>query len=351
MLSHANGHASQTMTSESKAFIAAQIALLTRQNSLIQDLFSYIGKLHQKNKHQQEVNADLLARVEALQNQLDLSASPQVAAVPCMPTRSPSPTLRVRQSHSADRLARTPVHSCVLFADIVGYTRLSKQYSNTLIFDQIIQPLFAGFDQLMPKHNAIKVKTVGDAYMAAQDVSVSYSFVASQMIDLGMDMLKVAAKINSGLGETFGRFRIKLRIGIHMGECHRTVDHNLMADYFGHVVNTASRMESSSEPDQIQVSEEVAKHIWDYYPLQGITRTVKGLGAVITYQVQQNSDQKLLQRRSSFMEVETSRHKLLRTYSMGDLPVQLMHSSSLTQTEQQFVLDDPNQRLSLKAKL
>lgn len=302
--------------------ISAQAALISQQSELIEE---------------QD------ARIKALEEQLAALQIKSAASVKRNSTPSPfstQPYFYARRNQ--ERSARTIEPTCILFTDIVGYTALNEQVDNGLVYECVLNPLFSAFDELMTHYNAKKVKTIGDAYMASQVVSVSYSLVSMQMISLGVAMLETAAKINDTLNkEIFGHFKIQLRIGISIGECNKTVSQNFIQDYFGHVVNTASRMESSAKPNSIQISDDVARHVFDKYNLKKKRRPIKGLGTVTTYEVL-NDEQKFQRRRSSFIALESSKRALLRTSSSGSLPVQLITGSAFHQTEQYLTLESPS---------
>jgi class 3 adenylate cyclase len=100
----------------------------------------------------------------------------------------------------------------VLFADLVGFTELSRKLRAGDVVD-LLNDLFSRFDSLVERHGAEKIKTIGDAYMAAAGRSGSGRYHVASIADLALDMR-----------EAFGEFcrhhglALKLRIGVHSGE-------------------------------------------------------------------------------------------------------------------------------------
>jgi adenylate cyclase len=140
----------------------------------------------------------------------------------------------------------------VLFADLAGFTDLSRKLSADDLVN-LLNDLFSRFDRLVEKHEAEKIKTIGDAYMVATGLSSSVADHAEKIADLAL-----------GMQQAFGEFRkdneldLKLRIGVHSGAVIAGVigKQKFSYDLWGNTVNIASRMESEGIPDQIQISEE-----------------------------------------------------------------------------------------------
>jgi hypothetical protein len=59
----------------------------------------------------------------------------------------------------------------VIFADIVGFTRLAEELTPKALLE-LLDELFLAFDQLAIEHGLEKIKTVGDGYMAAAGIPV-----------------------------------------------------------------------------------------------------------------------------------------------------------------------------------
>lgn len=169
--------------------------------------------------------------------------------------------IAARLKASEEPLADTHESVSVLFADLAGFTDISRKMSaNELV--NLLNDLFSRFDKLAEEHGAEKIKTIGDAYMVATGLKGSVADHAEKIADLAL-----------GMQQAFGEFRrdnkvdLKLRIGVHSGAVIAGVigKQKFSYDLWGNTVNVASRMESEGIPDQIQISAETWKMLSDRY--------------------------------------------------------------------------------------
>jgi class 3 adenylate cyclase len=163
----------------------------------------------------------------------------------------------------------------VLFADIVGFTESAAQHGPEDVIGSL-DHLFARFDELAAQHGVEKIKTIGDAYMAATGVPDARDDHREAMANFALGMMATAAACTSPDGET-----IRLRVGFHTGPVIAGVigENRFGYDLWGHTVNIASRMESSSEPGLIQVTETVYEALKDKFDFRsrGVIN-IKGIG-------------------------------------------------------------------------
>ena len=95
------------------------------------------------------------------------------------------------------------------------------------------------------------VETIGDAYVASCGCPYESDTHAEQIADQALDMMEAMDSIRARTGVP----TLRLRVGIHSGPITAGVirAHNRRFQLFGDTMNTASRMESTCEPDCIQV--------------------------------------------------------------------------------------------------
>ena len=137
----------------------------------------------------------------------------------------------------------------VLFADIVGFTSLAARLPAEDVV-RMLDRLFARFDELAAERGLEKIKTIGDAYMAAGGLTKQLDDHAARVIDLGLAMIDVAAHEGDRLAG------LQLRVGVHSGPViGGVIGHDKVAfDIWGETVNIASRLEAHGIPGRLQVS-------------------------------------------------------------------------------------------------
>ena len=168
----------------------------------------------------------------------------------------------------------------VLFADIVGFTKLSAKLTPKELVVHL-NDVFSTFDQLAEKYQLEKIKTIGDAYMISAGLPEVDPGHASKLAMFAIDMRDYMAQRMPFSGE-----KLQIRIGIHSGPAVAGVIgiKKFTYDLWGDTVNTASRMESHGLPGQIQVTEDFYKETADLFiyekraPIE-----VKGKGQMQTY--------------------------------------------------------------------
>ena len=86
-----------------------------------------------------------------------------------------------------------------------------------------------------------KIKTIGDAYMAAAGVPLPRADHAGAMADFALAMLAALERVNAAAEVPF-----QMRVGIHTGPVVAGVigSHRFLYDIWGDTVNLASRLES-----------------------------------------------------------------------------------------------------------
>jgi class 3 adenylate cyclase len=138
----------------------------------------------------------------------------------------------------------------VLFSDIQGFTRIAEEMNPEVLIDEL-DKFFFHFDSVVEKYNIEKIKTIGDAYMAAGGIPVKNSSNPVEVVLAGLEMQYYMKNLKRQKADIWD-----LRIGIHTGPViSGVVGHKKLSyDIWGDTVNTASRMESSGEGGKVNIS-------------------------------------------------------------------------------------------------
>lgn len=186
--------------------------------------------------------------------------------------RSDALLLNILPSETAEELKSTGYASVryyekvsVLFTDFVGFTTITEGISH----EQLVRSLdehFRMFDEVMDKYGIEKIKTIGDAYMAAGGIPTKTDTNPHSVVAAGLEMIHQLQILNDAK-ERRGEKAWQLRLGIHTGSViSGVVGKNKFAfDIWGDAVNTAARMESSGDVMKVNISGSTYELVKDYF--------------------------------------------------------------------------------------
>jgi class 3 adenylate cyclase len=167
-----------------------------------------------------------------------------------------------------------------MFADLVGFTtHASKTSPEELV--TMLNELFSMFDKLAEQHGLEKIKTIGDSYMVVAGIPQPVADHGIAIAHMATDMIKgfdeYVKRTNTDLG---------IRIGIHSGSVVAGVigKKKFIYDLWGDTVNMASRMESTSIPGRIQISNTTHELLATHFDCEERGEIeIKGKGKMRTY--------------------------------------------------------------------
>ncbi|MCQ2593254.1 MAG: hypothetical protein MJ188_10785 [Treponema sp.] len=198
----------------------------------------------------------------------------------------PEPIARELTEHPDKTISQTYPNATILFTDIVGFTKMSSEMSaEETVF--MLNELVSLFDKRAEDDGIEKIKTIGDAYMAATGLSTENNAKgALRMIHFAEGLLKDVQQFNQK-----SPVQIKIRIGINSGNLVAGVigKTKFIYDVWGDTVNVASRMESTGEAMQIRVSENTWLQTKDVVQYENpVMVEIKGKGKMNCYFVKKN---------------------------------------------------------------
>jgi adenylate cyclase len=191
----------------------------------------------------------------------------------------PAPVAERLKAKPHEPLADSFDNAAVLFADIVGFVPIARGLGSeqtVAMLNQLVQR----FDRLAAAHGMEKIKTIGDAYMAAALVG-SAAENASRTAQTALKMQAAA----DAVGAAFG-VRLDLRIGAALGPAMAGVigSSRFGYDVWGDPVNLAARLESTSEPRAIHVSGTFRNAVADAFAFERRgALDIKGVGPQETW--------------------------------------------------------------------
>ncbi len=143
----------------------------------------------------------------------------------------------------------------ILFTDFKGFTEVSERLSPADLVAEL-NVCFKAFDRIADRYRIEKIKTIGDAYMAAGGVPEPRAGAALDAVLAALDMQafmqqRHVERVKAGLPA------FQMRVGIHTGPVVAGIvgTRKFQYDIWGDTVNTASRMESSGAVGEVNISE------------------------------------------------------------------------------------------------
>ena len=153
----------------------------------------------------------------------------------------------------------------VLFTDFSGFTKLAEQMTPEQLVSEIHE-CFSYFDGIMDEFGIEKIKTIGDAYMAASGVPMPKETHAIDVVNAAHKMQQFMIQRQEEKSKN-GEHFFSMRIGIHTGTVVAGIVgiKKFQYDIWGDAVNVAARLEQSGEPGKVNISKTTYELVKDHF--------------------------------------------------------------------------------------
>jgi adenylate cyclase len=143
----------------------------------------------------------------------------------------------------------------ILFTDFKGFTEQSAKLSAADLVNEI-NVCFEAFDTIMEKYGIEKIKTIGDAYMAAGGLPIPSDNSVKNTVLAALEMQQFISQRKAANDEA-RRPAFEMRVGIHTGPVVAGIVgvKKFQYDIWGDTVNTAARIESAGEIGKVNISQ------------------------------------------------------------------------------------------------
>jgi class 3 adenylate cyclase len=161
----------------------------------------------------------------------------------------------------------------VLFADVVGFTPFCDRSRPEDVVPHL-QALVETWEEVALRHGVEKIKTIGDAVMAAAGLLQPADNPVLSCLRCGLEMIAASRGLPTGWD---------LRVGVHVGPVVAGVigRRQYLFDLWGDTVNTAARVERNGVPGSVTLSAAAWRRV--AHCCRGESRgavAVKGKGAL-----------------------------------------------------------------------
>lgn len=168
----------------------------------------------------------------------------------------------------------------ILFADIVGFTKMSANKSAPALVG-LLNDLFGRFDRLCELTRCEKISTLGDCYYCVAGCPEPREDHAYCCVEMGLGMIQAIEQFCQETSET-----VDMRVGVHTGTvlCGILGMKRFKFDVWSNDVNLANLMEQLGVAGKVHLSEATASFLDDRYERED-GRVMERAGQSVTEQL------------------------------------------------------------------
>ena len=171
----------------------------------------------------------------------------------------------------------------ILFTDFYDFARQTSNLTPDKVLNEL-NDIFYEFDDIIAKYELEKLKTIGDSYMIGS-IPNEFPDHAVRIINAALEMRNYIKRRNEKSNHKW-----KFRAGINSGQVVAGVvgNNKFTYDVWGDTVNIASRMNSSCEINEINISGTTYNLVKDYFDCEYRGKlNAKGKGEIDMYFVKE----------------------------------------------------------------
>ncbi len=173
----------------------------------------------------------------------------------------------------------------IVFIDIVNFTEMAKDEDPRKLVEAL-NAIFTSYDTIANKYGLEKIKTIGDSYMAAAGIPEVQKDNTHRAAQMAIEVKQLMSDYHTADG-----IKIEVRIGLDCGPVVAGVigENKFIYDMWSDAVNTASRMETSSEAGQVHITDRFKEVVSEYEEFEYVERgeiEIKGKGMMKTYYIE-----------------------------------------------------------------
>lgn len=175
----------------------------------------------------------------------------------------------------------------IMFCDFVGFTAITSQLQPDFLINELTE-IYTHFDEICSNNNVVRIKTIGDAYMAAAGIHSNDAQHARNLINAGLDILGFLEKRNEHATQKW-----QCRIGINSGEVIGGIigKTRFAYDIIGMDVNIAARVEGAGNPMTVTITTATKELVSDTFDIQPIgSVALKGAGDMELFAINSRND-------------------------------------------------------------